>query len=124
MALEQLAQRLAGPGGCAAAPREISFVLGSDDAWIAWQRVAALLLGPADDGATLTAASREPRAWHLTDADARFAAPPADRGAAQIGQHHSRLRLSLVPELSPEKKNASAKAGWAGEHWKPTNNGW
>ncbi|KAJ8612531.1 hypothetical protein CTAYLR_003694 [Chrysophaeum taylorii] len=78
----------------------VAFVLGDDASWVAWTRTARLLLGPAHDDTTLA----DQAIWHLSAVDLS-----AD------------LDLSLVPELLPRPR---AKSGWAGDYWKPTNNGW
>jgi hypothetical protein len=81
----------------AAAFEEVHFVLGSDDALVAWRRVATLLLGTAEDDETTT--------WLLL--------PHERRGP---------LALSTVPELMPKPR--AKHTGWAGDHWRPTNAGW
>jgi hypothetical protein len=73
-------------------PAQFDVVLGSDDAWVAWQRVAAQLLGAPQGDWT----------WEL---------PPC----------MAPLDVASVPELLPRPQ---AKAGWAGEGWRPTDNGW
>ncbi|KAJ1445936.1 hypothetical protein M885DRAFT_625720 [Pelagophyceae sp. CCMP2097] len=73
-------------------PAHFDVVLGSDDAWVAWKRVAEQLLGPPQDDWT----------WDL---------PPGV----------FLLDVGALPELLPRPP---AKAGWAGEGWRPTSNSW
>ena len=86
---------------------EVSVVLGSDDAWVAFGKAFSALVGDADEDV-----SAGERVWHVADADARL---PFDGDDAT-------LDLARIPELAP--RPAANTRGYSGDFWNPTNNGW
>ena len=133
--------------------REIEFVLGADDAWVAWTRVARQLLSEHDEeddddaarvgeadaaarrsglepprGATAAPAKEPPAplAWTLRIPTATTTAAVATRGARDVcgAGFDAHTRLEHVDELAYFLRPAAPNDGYAGEHWRPTQNGW
>lgn len=88
----------------------IDLVLGSDAAWVAFNKSFEALIGGPDEKQRVDDAF----VWHF--------APRADEARLPHDlETDTTLRLHRIPELVPKPPR---KAGYAGEFWRPTNNGW
>ena len=94
----------------ASLPADVDVFLGSDDAWVAFGKSFRLLLGAADE---VEDDPKGPVAWRFDDDDARL---PYDAAA------DTTVDLSAIPDLRPRPRRKNA--GYAGDHWAPTDNGW
>ena len=94
----------------ASLPADVDVFLGSDDAWVAFGKSFRLLLGAADE---VEDDPKGPIAWRFDDDDARL---PYDAAA------DTTVDLSAIPDLRPRPRRKNA--GYAGDHWAPTDNGW